>query len=57
MNKLHLEVLRENIKKVNLSAEIAKFFRDIVKFAPLVLDIIKKVNEYCAKYLIEEPAP
>jgi uncharacterized protein YutE (UPF0331/DUF86 family) len=49
--------LRNNIVHEYQIDEIAKFFKDIVKLSPVVLDIIKKVNEYCAKYLIEEPAP
>jgi hypothetical protein len=46
MNKLHLETLREY--KI---AEITRFFDDVRKCTPDLLEIIEKVNVYCARYL------
>jgi len=43
--------LRNNIVHEYQIDEIAKFFGDIVKFSPVLLEIIKKVNVYCEKYL------
>ena len=31
--------------------EITKFFADVVKYTPDLLDIIKNVNEYCERYI------
>jgi len=43
--------LRNNIVHEYKIAEITRFFADVKKYTPLLLDIIKKVNEYCEKYL------
>jgi uncharacterized protein YutE (UPF0331/DUF86 family) len=43
--------LRNSIVHEYQIDEIAKFFGDIVKFSPVLLEIIKNVNEYCNKYL------
>jgi uncharacterized protein YutE (UPF0331/DUF86 family) len=43
--------LRNNIVHEYQIDEIAKFFGDIVRFSPVLLQIIKNVNEYCKKYL------
>jgi len=45
--------LRNNIVHEYKIAEITRFFADVKKYTPLLLDIIKKVNEYCARYLGE----
>jgi uncharacterized protein YutE (UPF0331/DUF86 family) len=43
--------LRNNIVHEYKIAEITRFFADVQKYTPLLLEIIKKVNEYCEKYL------
>jgi uncharacterized protein YutE (UPF0331/DUF86 family) len=43
--------LRNNIVHEYKISEITKFFADVQKYTPLLLEIIKKVNEYCEKYL------
>ena len=43
--------LRNNIAHECKIDEITNFFSDVKKYTPLLLDIIKKVNEYCEKYL------
>jgi len=43
--------LRNNIVHEYKIAEITRFFADVKKYTPLLLEIIKKVNEYCEKYL------
>jgi uncharacterized protein YutE (UPF0331/DUF86 family) len=43
--------LRNNIVHEYKIAEITRFFADVKKYTPLLLDIIKKVNKYCEKYL------
>jgi uncharacterized protein YutE (UPF0331/DUF86 family) len=43
--------LRNNIVHEYQIDEIAKFFGDIIKYSPVLLEIIKNVNEYCARYL------
>jgi len=46
--------LRNNIVHEYQINEIAKFFGDIIKYSPVLLKMIKKLNEYCAKYLGKE---
>jgi uncharacterized protein YutE (UPF0331/DUF86 family) len=46
--------LRNNIVHEYQIDEIAKFFGDIIKYSPVLLMMIKKLNEYCAKYLGKE---
>ena len=43
--------LRNSIVHEYQIEEIAKFFGGIIKLTPVLLDVIKSVNEYCAKYL------
>ena len=43
--------LRNNIVHEYKIAEITRFFADVKKYTPLLLDIIKNVNVYCEKYL------
>jgi len=43
--------LRNNIVHEYKIAEITRFFDDIQKHTPILLDIIKNVNVYCEKYL------
>jgi uncharacterized protein YutE (UPF0331/DUF86 family) len=43
--------LRNNIVHEYKIAEITRFFADVKKYTPLLLEIIKNVNEYCEKYL------
>jgi uncharacterized protein YutE (UPF0331/DUF86 family) len=43
--------LRNNIVHEYQIDEIAKFFGDIIKYSPILLEIIKNVNEYCVRYL------
>jgi len=43
--------LRNNIVHEYEIAEITRFFADVKKCTPLLLDIIKNVNVYCEKYL------
>jgi len=45
--------LRNNIVHEYKIAEITKFFTDVQKYTPLLLEIIQKVNEYCTQYLGE----
>ena len=45
-----LKDLRNNIAHEYQIDEIAKFFEGIVKFSPVLLEIIGNVNEYCKKY-------
>ena len=42
--------LRNSIVHEYQIDEIVKFFGDIIKFSPVLLEVIKKVNEYCARY-------
>ena len=42
--------LRNSIVHEYQIDEIIKFFKDIIKFSPVLLDIIKNVNDYCVKY-------
>jgi len=48
--------LRNNIAHEYKIEEITGFFADVKKYTPLLLEIIKKVNEYCARYLGVNPA-
>jgi len=48
-----LKDLRNNIAHEYKIAEITRFFDDVKKYTPLLLDIIKNVNIYCEKYLRE----
>jgi len=43
--------LRNNIVHEYQITEITKFFADVIKYSPVLLDIIKNVNKYCARYL------
>jgi len=43
--------LRNSIVHEYQIDEIAKLFGDIKKYSPVLLEIIEKVNAYCAKYL------
>ena len=43
--------LRNNIVHEYQITEITKFFADIQKYTPVLLEIIKNVNEYCSKYI------
>jgi len=43
--------LRNNIVHEYQITEITKFFTDVIKYSPVLLEIINKVNEYCARYL------
>ena len=42
--------LRNNIIHEYKIAEITRFFEDVLKYTPFLLEIIKKVNEYCSRY-------
>ena len=46
--------LRNNIVHEYKIGEITKFFADVQKYTPVLLEIIKNVNEYCGKYLDSE---
>lgn len=43
--------LRNNIVHEYKIKKITKFFADVLNYAPTLLELIAKVNEYCAKYL------
>jgi uncharacterized protein YutE (UPF0331/DUF86 family) len=43
--------LRNNIVHEYKIAEITRFFEDVQKYTPVLIEIIKNVNEYCKKYL------
>jgi len=43
--------LRNNIAHEYQITEITKFFADVIKYAPVLLEIIKNVNKYCTRYL------
>ena len=43
--------LRNNIVHEYKIAEITRFFEDIKKYTPVLLEIIDNVNVYCEKYL------
>jgi uncharacterized protein YutE (UPF0331/DUF86 family) len=43
--------LRNNIVHEYKISEITLFFADVIKYSPVLLEIIKKTNEYCSKYL------
>ena len=43
--------LRNNIVHEYKITEIEKFFKDILKYTPILLDIIGKIDEYCRRYL------
>jgi uncharacterized protein YutE (UPF0331/DUF86 family) len=45
--------LRNNIAHEYKIDDITRFFADVQKYTPALLDIIQKVNGYCAKYLNE----
>jgi len=49
--------LRNNIVHEYKIAEITRFFDDVRKCTPVLLEIIEKVNVYCAKYLEQKPIP
>jgi len=46
--------LRNNIVHEYKIAEITRFFADVKKYTPLLLEIIQNVNAYCKRYLGEE---
>jgi uncharacterized protein YutE (UPF0331/DUF86 family) len=43
--------LRNNIVHEYKIEEITKFFADVRKYTPYLIEIVKNVNEYCKKYL------
>jgi uncharacterized protein YutE (UPF0331/DUF86 family) len=43
--------LRNNNVHEYKIAEITRFFEDVQKYTPVLLEIIENVNEYCKKYL------
>jgi hypothetical protein len=43
--------LRNNIVHEYRVTEIAGFFTDVLKYTPVLLEIIQNVNEYCTRYL------
>jgi len=43
--------LRNNIAHEYKITEITKFFADVLKYTPVLLEIIQKVNVYCVRYL------
>ena len=43
--------LRNSIVHEYKIAEVTRFFSEIQKYTPLLLDIIKNVNTYCTRYL------
>jgi len=46
--------LRNNIAHEYKTEEITRFFADVQKYTPILLEIIQKVNTYCTRYLGEE---
>ena len=42
--------LRNNIVHEYQIEKVAIFFSDIVKYSPLLLEIIEKLNDYCSRY-------
>jgi hypothetical protein len=47
----NIKDLRNNIAHEYKITEITKFFADVLKYTPILLEIIQKVNEYCVRYL------
>ena len=47
----NIKDLRNNIVHEYKIAAITTFFEDVLKYTPLLLEIISNVNEYCKKYL------
>ncbi|GHV89455.1 hypothetical protein AGMMS50267_18150 [Spirochaetia bacterium] len=45
--------LRNNIVHEYQIKEIPKFFAGVIKYTPVLLEIIDKVKDYCSKYLPE----
>ena len=43
--------LRNHIVHEYKIAEITRFFEDVLKYTPVLLEIVKNVNGYCEKYL------
>ena len=43
--------LRNNIVHEYKIDEITHFFADVIKYTPVLLEIIQKVNVYCTRYL------
>ena len=43
--------LRNSIVHEYQIDEIAKSFGDIIKYSPILLEVIKNVNKYCSRYL------
>jgi len=48
--------LRNNIVHEYKITEITRFFADVKKYTPLLLDLIQEVNVYCTRYLKEKTA-
>jgi uncharacterized protein YutE (UPF0331/DUF86 family) len=46
----NIKDLRNNIVHEYQIKEITKFFADIIQYTPFLLEIIEKINAYCAKY-------
>ena len=43
--------LRNNIVHEYKISEIERFFKSILEYTPILIEIINKTNEYCEKYL------
>jgi len=43
--------LRNNIAHEYKISEITRFFEDVKKYTPLLLEMIQNVNKYCTRYL------
>jgi len=46
--------LRNSIVHEYQIEKVAKFFGDIVKYSPVLLEIIEKLNDYCSRYTKNE---
>jgi uncharacterized protein YutE (UPF0331/DUF86 family) len=46
--------LRNNIVHEYKIAEITRFFADVLKYTPILLEMIENVNEYCRKYFSDK---
>ena len=49
----NIKDLRNNIVHEYKIAEITRFFTEIQKYTPLLLEIIENVNKYCTRYIKE----
>ena len=47
----NIKDLRNNIAHEYKITEITRFFSDVIKYTPALLEIINNVNVYCEKYL------